>query len=73
MLKKDLIKFTSLSAPTKIEKLTAGSDEKNTAQTCRTDILTYPTITVILQIFGVVLFSIFSVVIGFTEIKKTPK
>ena len=30
-------------------------------------------ITVILQIFGVVLFSVFSVVIGFTEIKKTPK
>ena len=29
--------------------------------------------TVILQIFGVVLFSVFSVVIGFTEIKKTPK
>ena len=28
--------------------------------------------TVILQIFGVVLFSVFSVVIGFTEIKKTP-
>ena len=27
----------------------------------------------ILQIFGVVLFSVFSVVIGFTEIKKTPK
>ena len=29
--------------------------------------------TVILQIFSVVLFSVFSVVIGFTEIKKTPK
>ena len=29
--------------------------------------------TVILQIFGVVLFSVFSVVDGFTEIKKTPK
>ena len=29
--------------------------------------------TVILQIFGVVLFSIFSVVNGFSEIKKTPK
>ena len=29
--------------------------------------------TVILQIFGVVLFSVFSVVNGFTEIKKTPK
>ena len=29
--------------------------------------------TVILQIFGVVLFSAFSVVNGFTEIKKTPK
>ena len=29
--------------------------------------------TVILQIFGVVLFSIFSVVKGFAEIKKTPK
>ena len=29
--------------------------------------------TVILQIFGEVLFSVFSVVIGFTEIKKTPK
>ena len=28
---------------------------------------------VILQIFGVVLFSVFSVVNGFTEIKKTPK
>ena len=26
------IKFSSLSAPTKIEELTAGSDEKNTAQ-----------------------------------------
>ena len=30
-------------------------------------------VTVILQIFGVVLFSVFSVVNGFTEIKKTPK
>ena len=29
--------------------------------------------TVILQIFSVVLFSIFSVVNGFTEMKKTPK
>ena len=29
--------------------------------------------TVILQIFSVVLFSVFSVVNGFTEIKKTPK
>ena len=29
--------------------------------------------TVILQIFDVVLFSVFSVVKGFTEIKKTPK
>ena len=29
--------------------------------------------TVILQIFGVVLFSVFSVVKGFTEIKETPK
>ena len=29
--------------------------------------------TVILQIFGVVLFSVFSVVNGFTEIKETPK
>ena len=29
--------------------------------------------TAILQIFGVVLFSVFSVVNGFTEIKKTPK
>ena len=29
--------------------------------------------TVILQIFGVVLFSVFSVVNGFTEFKKTPK
>ena len=29
--------------------------------------------TVILQNFGVVLFSVFSVVNGFTEIKKTPK
>ena len=29
---KFLIKFSSLSAPTKIEELTAGSDEKNTAQ-----------------------------------------
>ena len=29
--------------------------------------------TVILQIFGVVLFSVFSVVNGFTEINKTPK
>ena len=29
--------------------------------------------TVILQVFGVVLFSVFSVVDGFTEIKKTPK
>ena len=28
---------------------------------------------VILQIFGVVLFSVFSVVNGFTEIQKTPK
>ena len=27
-----LIKFSSLSAPTKVEELTAGSDEKNTAQ-----------------------------------------
>ena len=37
--------------------------------------LTMPTkcITVILQIFGVVLFSVFSVVNGFTKIKKTPK
>ena len=32
-----------------------------------------PTHTVILQIFGVVLFSVFLVVNGFTEIKKTPK
>ena len=32
-----------------------------------------PTSTVILQNFGVVLFSVFSVVNGFTEIKKTPK
>ena len=31
------------------------------------------TATVILQIFSVVLFSVFSVVYGFTEIKKTPK
>ena len=30
-------------------------------------------ITLTLQIFGVVLFSVFSVVNGFTEIKKTPK
>ena len=30
-------------------------------------------ITVILQIFGVVLISVFSVVNGFTEIKETPK
>ena len=30
-------------------------------------------LTVILQIFGVVLFSVISVVNGFTEIKKTPK
>ena len=29
--------------------------------------------TVILQVFGVVLISVFSVVNGFTEIKKTPK
>ena len=29
--------------------------------------------TVILQMFGVVLFSVFSVVNGFTDIKKTPK
>ena len=29
---KNNIKFSSLSAPTKIEELTAGSDEKNTAQ-----------------------------------------
>ena len=29
--------------------------------------------TVISQIFGIVLFSVFSVVKGFTEIKKTPK
>ena len=29
--------------------------------------------TVILQIFGASLFSVFSVVNGFTEIKKTPK
>ena len=29
---KFLIKFSSLSAPTKIEELTAGSDEKNTVQ-----------------------------------------
>ena len=32
----------------------------------------YPS-AVILQIFGVVLFSVFSVVNGFTKIKKTPK
>ena len=31
------------------------------------------TVTVILQIFGIVLFSVISVVNGFTEIKKTPK
>ena len=30
-----LIKFSSLSAPTKIEELTAGSDERNTAQPSR--------------------------------------
>ena len=30
-------------------------------------------LTVILQIFGVVLFSVISVVNGFTEIKKTPE
>ena len=29
--------------------------------------------SVILQIFGVVLFSVFSVVKGFTKIEKTPK
>ena len=35
--------------------------------------LSFICVTVILQIFGVVLFSVFSVVNGFTEFKKTPK
>ena len=36
-------------------------------------LIAWAPITVILQIFGVVLFLVFSVVKGFAEIKKTPK
>ena len=49
------------------------SEKKNHKKRAKKVLLEGKIGTVILQIFGVDLFSVFSVVDGFTEIKKTPK
>ena len=51
---------------------TENTENKTTPKICKITVFNWnKPMTRILQIFGVVLFSVFSVVIGFTEIKDT--